>query len=141
MDDERKCSKCKIFSSKSNFAEDITKIDGYRPECINCTKHYHYKNTEKINLRERRRLAIHVNYRLIKNTRRRNHKAFNRKTKSLSTRGNLGIDVETYRKWIEWRMTPEMNWSIIEIDQVMPVCMFDVPKDDELKEAFSWKST
>ena len=78
---------------------------------------------------------------MIKNTRRIIHKAVNRKTKSLATRGTLGIDVETYRKWIEWRMTPEMNWSIIEIDHVMPICMFDVPKDDELKEAFSWKST
>ena len=38
MDDIRKCSKCKTFSSKSNFYKDITKTDGYRPECIICTK-------------------------------------------------------------------------------------------------------
>ena len=29
----------------------------------------------------------------------------------------------------------------IEIDHVKPICLFDVSKDDELKEAFSWKNT
>ena len=38
-------------------------------------------------------------------------------------------------------MTPEMNWSNIEIDQVEPICRFDVSKEEELKEAFSWKNT
>ena len=34
-------------------------------------------------------------------------------------------------------MTPEMNWSNIEIDHVKAICMSDVSKDEELKEAFS----
>ena len=38
-------------------------------------------------------------------------------------------------------MTPEMNWSNIEIDHIKPICMFDVTKDEQLKEAFSWKNT
>ena len=38
-------------------------------------------------------------------------------------------------------MTPEMNWTNIEIDHVKPICMFDVSKDEELKEAFSWQDT
>ena len=38
-------------------------------------------------------------------------------------------------------MTAEMNWQNIEIDHIKPICMFDVSKDDELKEAFSWKNT
>ena len=38
-------------------------------------------------------------------------------------------------------MTPEIDWSNIEIDHVKPICMFDVSKDEELKEAFSWKNT
>ena len=37
-------------------------------------------------------------------------------------------------------MTSEMNWSNIEIDHVKPICLFDVSKDEELKEAFSWKN-
>ena len=34
-----------------------------------------------------------------------------------------------------------MNWANIEIDHVKPICVFDISKDDGLKEAFSWKKT
>ena len=34
-----------------------------------------------------------------------------------------------------------MNWPHIEIDHVKPICMFDVTKNDELREAFNWKNT
>ena len=61
--------------------------------------------------------------------------------KSSSTREILGIDIETYRRWIEWQMTPEMNWFNIQIDHVKPICLFDVSNDEELKEAFNWKNT
>ena len=61
--------------------------------------------------------------------------------KQSSSRDNLGIDIETYRKWIESQFTPEMNWQNIEIDHVKPICMFDVSKDEELREAISWKNT
>ena len=68
--DVRKCSKCKTFSSESNFHKDIKKLDGYRPECKFCTNQYHSKNREKRNSRESKRLEVDVNYCLIKNTRR-----------------------------------------------------------------------
>ena len=38
-------------------------------------------------------------------------------------------------------MTPEMNWSNIEIDHVKPNCLFSVPDDGELKLEFNWKNT
>ena len=34
-----------------------------------------------------------------------------------------------------------MNWWSIEIDHVKPICLFDVSKDVELGEAFSWQNT
>ena len=34
-----------------------------------------------------------------------------------------------------------MNWEIIDFDHVKPICMFDVTKDEELKEAFNWLNT
>ena len=61
--------------------------------------------------------------------------------KQSSTKEILGIDIDLYRKWNEWQFTPEMNWSNIEIDHVKANCMFDVTKEEELKEAFSWKNT
>ena len=62
-------------------------------------------------------------------------------TKQASTKEILGIDVNSYRKWLEFQFTPEMNWSNIKIDHVKPICMFDVSDDEQLNEAFSWKNT
>ena len=51
------------------------------------------------------------------------------------------IEIDTYPKWIEFQMTPEKNWSNIEIGQVKPICMCDISNNDELKEVFNWKNT
>ena len=58
-------------------------------------------------------------------------------TKQSSTKEILGIDIETYKKWLEFQFPREMNWSNIEIDHVKPICLFDVSDDEQLKEAFS----
>ena len=34
-----------------------------------------------------------------------------------------------------------MKWYNIEIDHVKPICMFNVSKDEEVKECFNWKNT
>ena len=121
-----------------------------RPEKIkNHKKQYYQKNREKIRSLqikyynenrdviiknqinyERKRRKTDVNFRLIRNTRRRIHLALNGKSKSSSTREIQGIDIEIYRRWIEWEMTPDMTW---EIDHVKPICFFDVSDDEQLK--------
>ena len=78
---------------------------------------------------------------VICNTSNRIYKSLKGMTKSSSTKDILGIDFDTYRKRFELQLTPEMNWSNIEIHHVKPICMFYVSKDEELKEAFSWKDT
>ena len=102
--------------------------------CKTCMNKY-IKEYKKI------RMKTHVSFRLIRNTRRRIHHALNGKSKSSSTREILGIDIDTYRRWIEWQMTPEMNWSNKDIDHVKPICVFDVSKDEKLGEGFCWKNT
>ena len=106
---------------------------------------YNKENRDKINTRMneyfKNRTKTDVNFRLIRNTRRRIHHALNGKTKSSSTRDILGMDIDTYRKWIEFQFTPEMTWSNIEIDHVKAICMFDVSDDEQLREALSWRST
>ena len=86
----------------------------------------------KIYIKEytKNRYKTDVNFRLIKNTRRRIQNALKGRSKSISTKEILGIDIEIYRKWIEFQMTPEMNWSNIEIDHVKAISLFDVTKDD-----------
>ena len=54
---------------------------------------------------------------------------------------DLGIDINTYKKWFEFQMTPETNWSNNNLDQVKPICQFDVSKDEELQKCFNWKIT
>ena len=141
--------------------------DGLHPQCNFCSKIYYNENREKtrknylenrdkieeyqlkyrdqINTRMNEciinRIKTDANFRLIRNTRRRIHHALNGKSKSSSTREILGIDIDLYRKWIEWQFTPEMHWSNSEVDYVQPICLFDVSKEEELKEAFSWKNT
>ena len=141
--------------------------DGLHPHCISCRKHYYNENREKtrkyylenrdkikkyylenrdkmytrLNEYVKNRIKTDVNFRLIPNTRRSFHHALNGKLKSSSTKDILGIDISTYKRWIEFQMTPEMNWSNIEIDHVKPIWMFDVAKDEELKLAFSCKNT
>ena len=61
--------------------------------------------------------------------------------KSSSTKDILRIDVETYRKWIEWQMTPDITWDNIEIDHVRPISSFDISDDEQLKEPFNWRNT
>ena len=38
-------------------------------------------------------------------------------------------------------MTPDMTRGNTEIDHVKAICLFDVSKEEELKEAFNWKIT
>ena len=57
-----------------------------------------------------------------------------------STLDILGMDINTYRKWIQFQMTTEMNCSKIDTDHVKPICSFDKSKDKELELAFNWKN-
>ena len=167
----KKCSKCGIISLKSNFRKKSRSVDGLNSVCKGCMKDYYLKNNNKIILRtkewnrnspekvkqnqkkyneqnkEKRNIYLKnkretdVNFRVISNTRNRIYKSLKGMTKQSSTKEILGIDIDLYRKWIEGQFTPEMNWSNIEVDHIKPICMFDVSKDVELKEEFSWKST
>ena len=103
-------------------------------------KSYNEQNRERNNYLKNKR-ETDVNFRLISFTRSRIYKSLKGMTKQSSTKDILGIDIDLYRKWIEFQMTPEMNWSNIEIDHVKAICMFDVSKDEELRKAFNWKNT
>ena len=148
----KKCSRCKIVQVIEKFSKDRKCKDGLCPLCKCCRKDYYLKNLDKIKIyneqnRERRNKYLKkkretdVNFQLISNTRSRNYKSLNGMTKQSSTKDILGIDIFTYKKWLEFQFTPEMNWANIEIDHVKPIYMFDISKDEELREAFNWKNT
>ena len=159
-EDLKRCSRCKTFSPKSDFHKNTKSKDGLHSYCVPCRKEYGKKytlenqdrikryfseNRSKINAREKiylnNRYKTDINFRLIKNTRNRIYQSLKGMAKSSSTKDILGIDVETYRKWIEWQMTPDMTWDNIENDHVRPISSFDISDDEQLKEAFNWRNT
>ena len=160
----KKCLKCGIISLKSNFHKDKKGKDGLFSQCKSCViqrqkiydsekieevlnrnKVYQLKNHDKIIAQKRiysnNEYKSDINFRLICRTRSRIRQALKGMTKQSSTKEVLGIDIETYKKWIEYQMTPEMNWQNIEIVHVKAICLFDVSDEEQLKEAFSWKNT
>ena len=42
---------------------------------------------------------------------------------------------------MKFQFTPEMTWNNTQIDHMKPICLIDVTKDQEVKEAFSWGYT
>ena len=160
----KKCSKCGIISLKSNFHKNKKYSDGLVSQCKCCLiqkqRIYESENRERINIRNKdyqlknhdrimaqkkiytnNRYKTDIDYRLIRKTRSRIYKSLKGMTKQSSSINILGIDINLYRKWLEFQFTPEMNWDNIEIDHVKAICLFDVTKDEELREAFNWKNT
>ena len=89
----------------------------------------------------KKRIKTDDSFRIFRNTRWKIHHALIGKTKSSSFREILGIDIENYRKWIEYQFTSEKNWTNTKIDHVKTICKFDISDDEQLKEAFNWKNT
>ena len=94
-EDLKRCSKCRIIYSKSNFYKDITKNDGYRPSCRFCCQKYYYDNQnrilnnhkiynknnwDKINTYERLKRKNDPNFNLFCNIRQRTKYAFKSQT-------------------------------------------------------------
>ena len=111
----------------------------------NYRKQYFQQNKGRINEFKKQyvknRIKTDVEYRFIVYTRNRIYKSLKGMMKQSSLRDILGIYIDSYKKWIEFQFTPEMNWSNKEINHTKPICMFDVTKDDELGNAFNWKNT
>ena len=67
-------------------------------------KKYNDQNRERRNTYLKNKRETDVKFRLISNTRSRIHYALNGKTKSISTKEILGIDIDSYKKWIEFHL-------------------------------------
>ena len=102
----------------------------YNIEKKKLDREYRQQNKDKLNEKRQmyinERLKTDVIFRLIKNTRCRIHHALKRGSKSTPSKEILGIDTQSYKNWIEFKMTPEMNWSNIHIDHVKPISSFNV---------------
>ena len=67
------------------------------------------EKTKKKNIYLKNKRETDVKFRLISNTRTRIYESLKGTTKQSSTEEILGMDIDFYRRWIEWQFTPEMN--------------------------------
>ena len=159
----KKCSRCGIVKLKNNFHKRSKSSDGLQSQCKSCViqkprifdsenreriinrnKDYRLKHHNEIMAQKKiftnNRYKTDINFCLIGETRNRIYKTLKGMTKQSSSINIFGIDIDLCRKRFEFQFTPEMIWENIEIDHVKPICMFDVTKDEELKEAFNWRN-
>ena len=61
-------------------------------------------------------------------------------TKVSPTVDILGKSIDTYRKWIEYQFTLEMNQKDFDMDHLRPISSFDISNDRELKKVLFGKS-
>ena len=136
--DVKKCSKCKLFFSKSDFHKDITRNDGYRSSCKRCTNQYYYdnqnrildnhktyikNNRKKINAYERDKRKSDSNFNLHCSRRQKTNRAF----KSPNNKMNklIGCSNSHSRKWILHQLYGDMteeNYGIIWcLDHCIPL--------------------
>ena len=153
--DVKKCSKCKMVSSKSNFYKDITKNDGYRPSCKRCSKQYYYDNQNrilhnqktynknnraKINAYERQKRKSDFNFKLHCNIRGRTNRAF--KCQNDKAVDLIGCTNSFLRKWIIHQlydnMTLENYGKVWCLDHCLPLSKIDLSIENDLYKFTNW---
>ena len=96
----------------------------------NRTKNCHSENCDRSIARKKifsiKRYKTDVNFRFFLKTRSRIRKGLNGMSKSFSTTGKLGIDINTNKILLKFRVTPDMIWGNIDIGQVKPFSLFDI---------------
>ena len=154
--DLKKCSKCKMIYSKSNFYKDRTTNDGYIPSCKICCQKYYYNNRSrilnnhkiynknnrsKINAYERLKRKNDSNFSLFGNIRQRTKYALkspnNDKINDL-----IGCSNYFFRKWIIHQLYGEMtlenygkNWCL---DHCYPLSKISLSNENELIKYTNW---
>lgn len=144
----KKCTKCKIEKSKSEFQKQSCKADGLRYHCKQCraekAKDNYKNNKEKILAKNyeysKNRLSKDVSFKLARNLRCRLSKALKNNQKSGSAVDDLGCSIEEFRVYLESLFQPGMTWDNNchtgwHIDHIRPLCSFDLSNPEELKKA------
>ena len=156
----KRCTKCEIEKSFSDFYPDLRHNDGKQSQCRKCHNksklNWSKKNPDymkKYNLKwrennpeymknyqrqyQKERKANDINFKLANNLRNRLRKALlnQASSKNDTTEELLGISYSEFREYIEFLMCKEMNWLNIHLDHVRPLSSFDLKDIEQLREA------
>jgi hypothetical protein len=100
------------------------------------------KLKKKANIYYKKRRKTDMEFRLLSNMRTRiNHALKGKYKKSKKTRDLLGCTVEEFKKYIESKFKPGMNWEkrhLIHIDHILPCSSFDLTKPEEQAKCFHY---
>ena len=110
-----------ILNTENKIEKKLNNINMITSRIIKKKVYDYFKNKRKSD----------PSFKLISNMRSRLGHALRGNIKPASTKDILGIDIETYKQWILFQMTSDMNWSNIHLDHVKAICLFDVSKDEE----------
>jgi hypothetical protein len=139
----KQCSDCLEIKLLENFYKNKRYKDGYRNHCKDCHsirwKTYYDNGYNKI-LKDK---AINdMIYKLKQNQKSYIHQQLknNNLTKNNNTDKYLGCSIEQLKKWLEFQFNGDMNWinKSWQIDHIIPVSLFNLKNEDEIKIAFNW---
>ena len=143
--DLKKCSKCKVEKSLTEFNKNSSTKDKLRCYCKTCDRmnksQWCKNNREKYNTYNnnyiKKRRAENESFRLACNLRSRLYQALIKQItkKNSKTEELLGISFKEFKNYIEFLMTLEMTWNNIELDHVRPLSSFNLTDLEQLKEA------
>src|SRR5688572_1637668 len=131
--EKKVCGCCKNEKKVLEFTKNISRRDGFGNLCKKCQNEY---------IKTRRRND--PEFKLLTNLRVRLYDALKGKSKSQTTRQLIGVDFETFSKWIEFQFEEGMvlqNYgSAWHIDHVLPISSFNLLDEEELHKAMNWKN-
>lgn len=152
------CVRCKNNKDVENYKITSRTMDGYFPYCKDCTpettwtkekqkeseKKYIAKNPDKI--REKwKRQGKNINRRVRDSLNHRISEALQTQnlTKNNKTFNYVGCSRDELKKWFEYNFENGMSWDNYgewHIDHVMPCSLFDLSREDDKLNCFSWKN-
>ena len=137
MKDKKVCGRCKEEKKVLEYLKNRYRKDGFDNECKDCA----YKRN---NVYSKARKLYDPKFKLLTNLRSRLGQVLRGNSKSQTTKQLIGIDFETFTKWIEFQfeegMLLENYGSIFHLDHVLPISSFNLLDEEELQKAMNWKN-
>lgn len=144
----KECTSCKISKFKNLFYKNKYKKDGLANVCKLCQTKYEkrYINNNRSKYRKRRAAyAKHKrdkdeNFKIAHSLRRRINSAIKRSQKGGSAVRDLGCSIPYFRKYLENKFQPDMNWTNYtyygwHIDHIIPLDSFNLSDPEQFKKA------
>lgn len=107
----------------------------------NVKEHIKIKNKEYLHIKKEKiklKRIVDENFRLTEVLRSK----FNRAIKRNNYSSFLGCNIEYFKKWIEYRWEPDMNWENYgecwHIDHILPINQFNFNEAIDIKICFNW---